>query len=94
MAAKKKMRVVHVKPPPPVFSPADAPDARSVYVKLPLPPEVIEAAHEHYASAVKLWGMFERLAEVPAGELVDTIRAAATAVHRDVKRVQRARRRR
>lgn len=102
MAAKKRAKrrsristaLARVPAPPPanVYSPASVnqPDDR-VYVRLPLPPDVVLAAREHYETGLKLWDMFGRLAEVPPGDLLETLKGACAAVQRDVKRIQRAR---
>lgn len=71
---------------------AEAPDPDDrVYVRLPLPPDVVVAAREHYETGLKLWDMFGRLAEVPPGDLLETLKGACAAVQRDVRRIQRAR---
>ncbi len=76
------------------MEPQTPPDADQIYLKLPIPPEMARALREHAENAGQLFAMFENLASVPPGTLLEKLQATAAAVARDVGKVQRARARR
>jgi hypothetical protein len=85
---KKRSRALAVRQPE-VHTPNE--DRSRLYVPLPLPPEVVTAAREHYTTGMKLWEMFGNLQEVNPTELAEALESAAAAIARDVKRIRVAR---
>lgn len=90
---QKKRSPRHKKPSaelaPPREPPPIAQGPSGVYVKLPLPRELLEAVEEHTTNALRLRDLLSR-ADASVLELAEVCRDAARALERDVGRVRAA----
>lgn len=89
----RRARTRHVDEVAAAMVPKLAPPAVSgpsgLYVKLPLPPELLAAVEEHAANASRLRDLFTR-ADASVLDLGRACVDAAQAIERDVSRVRRA----